>query len=333
MSFRPQVIVYHYPCTDGATAAALLADFYDMDSSITWVRGTYSNPNLLDDIATVSRGKAVLFVDFSLKADAMSHLLTVAQTVVVLDHHDSALREFAKLGDYVIRDPVAAPDFNVNATYAPGLHAFMRMDMSGAGLAFRWLYGWDEELPEAVALTQRIDLGQEPDNRTRQFKWYTRALPMDVERLHALRYGHVVQSETVTESTFVQGDAIKRFVDLCVEQYVDAAKVVEYEVGGTTYTIPTGFASYAFASDVANRLIYQRDGGRYDMAVCVYFDAHGMGLSFRSKNGVECNVVAEALGGGGHKQAAGANIAWTDIIEFVQGIITNLIVQENTNDS
>jgi hypothetical protein len=82
---------------------------------VEFVRGVYGQP--FPDVA----GKDVVLVDFSYKRDVMEQLIQAAQSVLVLDHHKSAMHELAGL---------ATDDGQVT----------IRFDLGHSGAMLAWLH-------------------------------------------------------------------------------------------------------------------------------------------------------------------------------------------------
>ena len=123
--------IYHKNCADGF-GAALAVEVYCKEHNIS---GEYLAAQYGDEIPDVS-GKEVFIVDFSYDRDSLIALKEQANSLMVIDHHKSAMEALAGL-DYCVFD----------------------MTRSGAVLTWQTLMA-DKPLPLLLAYIQDRDLWQ-----------------------------------------------------------------------------------------------------------------------------------------------------------------------------
>lgn len=86
-----------------------------------------------------------------------------------------------------------------------------------------------------------------------------------------------------------------------------------HEVNG--YRIGIGYARNLQSNQACDVI-----EGRLRTDLEIFINTNGYHLSMRSRKGVDCSLLASALGGGGHPQAAGATLQLKDDSEIGEGI-------------
>lgn len=136
MTSVPQktMCIYHGNCADGFGAAWVVRKALGPD--VEFHSAYYGEP------APDVTGKNVIIVDFSYKYDALIALADKAESVLVIDHHKTAMADLVDV-------PQAEPHYEAHKKNITGkLHALFDINRSGAGLV------WDFFFPQH----QRPDL-------------------------------------------------------------------------------------------------------------------------------------------------------------------------------
>lgn len=219
------------------------------------------------------KDKHVYLVDFSYKRNDFIVLQEVAASVTVLDHHESAHKE---IGDLVTIDQTK----------------------SGAVLAWEH-FNPDKEVPYEFLAVQDRDL----------WKW---------EMMHARNYtlglfalkGDTLESfmsvfhPDKTQEVITYGSIVDDLYQQDLQKLLDEVRYIEFQ----GYEVPIVNAPMKFASDLGNKL---SEG--YPFAIIYQDCANFTKFSLRShEGGVDVNIIAEAMGGGGHKRAAGFTVEYDD---------------------
>ena len=84
--FRP-LCIYHANCADGFTSAWVVNKYFK--GNVDFYPGVHQK-----DPPDVT-GRHVIFVDFSYKRDVIKKMDQVAKSILILDHHKSAMEELA----------------------------------------------------------------------------------------------------------------------------------------------------------------------------------------------------------------------------------------------
>lgn len=312
MSYKPQVVITHFPCSDGATAEAIIRQYYQDDGSIEYVKGDYGDaksPEFMNDLIDRVRGKHVLMADFSYKAKEIQGLITSAESIVILDHHVTAEKE---LENYKLESFWTVNEIEKVLKEQKCVALF---DMAECGSSLTWKFFYPgKEVPVFIERIKDIDLGRHKLHRSRDFMWFTRAIPINGPSYAEYLY---VKDESELEQYLDKGVTIRQYVETTAERIVENAIEGEYE----GYTFKAVLSDYAFASEISQKFVNEG----MDIGVTGYFTNKTFGLSLRSREGVDVSILAKAFGGGGHKQAAGVNIPFDDLPEFIEAMQNTVV--------
>lgn len=263
----PYLVIYHKNCSDGLAAAlAVRKHLWDTRQ----MKGARFMTAQYGDEPPTAFGYDVVIVDFSYPKDALLRMQAESNSLVVIDHHQTAE---AELGDL---------DF---ATYDN--------DKSGAVLAWEYFHP-DKPLPKLMEYVQDRDL----------WRW---ELPFSREVSAALRSHKPFLSQwerflddTAIAGLIAEGAAILRYqqqqIDIALAQELDFANIGGYEV-------PVLNATHLI-SEIGNEIAQNHP------FVVLYFDVKDKRMfSLRSvEGGVDVSAVAKKYGGGGHEHAAGFTV-------------------------
>ena len=280
MNAKP-LCIYHHGCADGFAAAWAVRKFH------AGVEVDF-HPGIYGEAPPDVTGRDVIMVDFSYRREVLLPLIEQAKSVLILDHHLSAMGDLADL---------------------PGnVRTIFDMERSGAMIA------WDHFFPgqSAPLLFDHIqdrDLWRFAIPTTREVMAAVFSYPLEFETWDKLL------TLTPPLQLFQEGLAILRKHNADVAAIVrDARRIVNF--GG--FAIPAANVPWIFASDVAGELAKD-----HPFAATYYDDADGRRWSLRSTpSGADVAKIAQAFGGGGHKHAAGFRMSREQAIDFeVDGVI------------
>ncbi len=287
--WTPEVCIYHGNCDDGFGAAWAI---WRRWPACEFVPGFYGKP--LPDVT----GKRVLFVDFSDKKPGILAMSKVAKSVVIIDHHKTAVEELAGF-----------PAFDGTASILPDLfdEALFRgetpvavwfdMDQSGAVMAWQFATGTERSAfppPEMLAMIEDRDLWRFTyGDRTRKFSAALRTYPQDFGVWDTIA---AAPNKLIEQGEIVLAAHRANIGKLMTEAYW-------MTVGGSA--VPVVNAPYHYASDVAGELLAANPTAPF--AACWFRRADGfIQWSLRSEDHrQDVSAVAKANGGGGHRNAAG----------------------------
>lgn len=265
--------IYHGNCPDGFTAAwvvraameGLLSDGCDF------------HPGVYGEEPPDCTDRNVIMVDFTYPNDQMLAIASQAGTLTVLDHHQTAIANCNGLDD---------PDL---------AHVQCWLDMDRSGARITWDYFFDgDAVPDIVTHVEDRDLWRWALDGTKDYFAALTSRPYTFEDWDEA-------ARTPLAEMLAEGRAINRYRDQLIAQAVVTASYEE--VAGVL--MPVVNCPYAYASDVAGVLAERDDLG----LAGYYYDNRAAGVrswGLRSTDdGPDVAVLAEKLGGGGHKHAAG----------------------------
>ncbi len=242
--------------------------------------------------------KRVLMVDFSYKRPVLEKMMSYARDITILDHHKTAQ---ADLETYAIFNPVTAANIDeVLAATQPGLgpiRAEFDMNRSGAMMAWQFLFP-DSLIPMFIELIQDRDLWKfKFGEDTKKFSAALRTYPMDFKVWDKLiaGWGGLVSD----------GESILRAHNANIAKFL--ADVYEDNIGG--HRVPVVNVPYHYASDTAHAMLQKFPDAPF--TACWFRRGDGMiQYSLRSEDSrMDVSEIAKKFGGGGHRNAAGYQVA------------------------
>jgi len=261
------ICIYHGHCADGYTAAWAI--------NRRWPRIELYAANHGDSPPPVV-GKDVLIVDFCYKRHVIIEMAKTANSILILDHHKSAMNDLVDLPDNVI----------------------VKFDMEKSGARLAWEYAFPElEAPLLVRHVEDRDLWRFNIDNTAAFQANVFSLEYTMDNWEAVH--EITQHPEQYDQFINQGEAILRKHLKDVKELINASATTGVISG---YEIPILNAPYFFSSEAGNMM---SKGNPF--AACYWYTATHRVWSLRSDKeaGLDVSIIAESYGGGGHKNAAG----------------------------
>lgn len=292
MNAKP-LCIYHAGCTDGfASAWAVRKFFGDQARTVARSAGIECtaldlypvdfHPGIYGEAPPDVTGRNVILVDFSYKRDILLTMIEQAQSMLILDHHKSAQEELADL-------PAKARTV---------------FDMARSGAMITWDHFFTgQSAPLLFDFVQDRDLWRFKFPGTREVMAAVFSYPMEFLVWDELIYATSVQQ------LIQEGRALVR------KNAADVAELIKNATRPASYRgfpIQVANVPWMFASDVAGELAKGHPFG-----ATYYDDATGRRWSLRSTQyGADVALIAQAFGGGGHKNAAGFRMTREEAIAF-----------------
>lgn len=308
----PVTILYHADCLDGFGAA--YAAWRRYGKAATYRPMHHGESWNMADIA----GHEVFILDFSFPPDTLEHMAGTARSVVQIDHHASALKDWANH----LQDETGAKRFK-----HPQVPLEVRFDLDKSGARLAWEYFHpDQPTPLTLRHVEDQDMWRFALPGTRAFCRALRLMPFDLETWHQLVIETPEESSPRYRETLTQGAAIEVFFRREVERLaqgslrmparlrgepVDALQALRHDQPIVTaddlaWLALPGLAVNAnalFASELGNLLAEQ--SGSFGMVWQLAGDGEAK-VSLRSQGKhLDVSVIAARYGGGGHPNAAG----------------------------
>lgn len=257
--------VLYHKDNDGFGAA--YAAWTKLGDEATYIPVQYNEP-----VPEIPEGTTQLvIVDFSYDR-ATCEALAEKYAVVVLDHHKTAQEALEGL-DYAI------------------------FDMTRSGCRLAWEYFWpeDTEIPSILQYVEDYDLWKFELPDSKEVNLYLSSLPWDFETWQSI-------VETPFADVVRAGRAIKAFRDNQIKSAMKNVRRMWFEVDGNRYVVPVVNAAENI-SDLGNELCKAYPDMPFSVSYCDRLGRRSWSL--RSIGDFDVSAIAKALGGGGHRNAAG----------------------------
>lgn len=254
-------VVIHDTDADGFGAA--WAVFRSLGDTASYVPGDRGRP--VDGVA----GRHVVMVDMTYDTDTMERIAREAASLLVLDHHKTALA--------------------LTALESPTVRIVVDLDHSAAVVAWHH-YHPDRDVPTLLAYVEDYDIWRKSLPDVEAFALSIRTVPQTFEAWDAIDLAALI----------AEGRAMKRLFDSQVEYLVGLGETVI--VAG--HPVPVVNCPRDFSSEVLNTLAVGRP-----FALGYRIENGTFKISLRSAaGGLDVADIAARLapGGGGHRNAAGA---------------------------
>jgi oligoribonuclease NrnB/cAMP/cGMP phosphodiesterase (DHH superfamily) len=282
---KPDLCIYHAPCTDGFGAA--FACFLRWGHEVRYERGDHSHGK--DDEAhwlSLCAGKRVVCFDFSFSRELTEKIHTVAKSFQVIDHHGSAKD---KLGDL----------------------PYCHFDLSKSGAMLAWEACFPGERPPRMLIyVQDQDLWQWKEPCAKEICTYINAAPFSFYEWNKI-YEELEEPRGFSEASDAGHWMIKARDNIC---HNIARLSEEWSILGNiivAVNCPSNLRT--FVCDIL------RTQGEYGFVAAYGIDGGDVTWSLRSlADGQDVSEIATQFpGGGGHKAAAGFTvpISWVDFDE------------------
>lgn len=281
--FKPTVLLYHHPCSDGFTAAWAAWRF---DPGIRQIPYDHDTP--VPPLA----GERVVMIDCCFPRAQLLELRAQAEGLLVLDHHQSSARACGDL---------------------PFCH--FEQDRSGAGLAWAFFFP-DVPPPLLVTYVQDQDLHTRKYEETRDFMpaVYRRGLSFDWWEYLAGFNRDDAEGEERLQKFLEEGEVLRQHFSHLMEEMVSRS----FDVTLFGHRGRCANAVYPFHSAVANRLAYNNPTLDFGMTFAFELPSR-VRVSLRSRgNGMNLDPIATKIGGGGHAHAAGAIMQTKDFLALLE---------------
>jgi hypothetical protein len=262
--------IYHGNCADGFGAAWAVRQAVP---EAEFFAATYQAPP--PDVT----GKHVVMVDFSYKRPVLLDMASKAESILILDHHKSAVEDLV--------------DLPTNVT------AIFDMERSGAMMAWQHYFP-DDPPPRLIEHIQDRDLWRFALPGTREIQANVFSYPYDFGVWDRLMASDV-------ELLRGEGAAIERKHHKDIAELVRVTKRRMVIAG---FDVPVANLPYTLSSD-AGHLMAQDE----PFAACYWDVPDGRVFSLRSSDaGQDVSAVAKTYGGGGHRNASGFKVPHSHVL-------------------
>lgn len=314
--WAPDLVIYHDKCADGIVAA--WACWKRWGDTPEYLAANYGHQPPRD-----VAGKHILVVDFSWPADELRAMVASgAASIVILDHHKTAQEALEPFNPrvsmpWLLPALLKATDIHtvlraLEVEKATPIVAIFDMNRSGARMAWDFVQPFCSP-PRLVELAERYDLWRfEPGtgDHAELLHLVIQAAPMTVEQMDEL---HIALDDG--DGPLIEGAAIYDWRAQLVNEI--ASRAYLHTVAGVPDVI-TVECPYSLVSAVGHHLLDSHPAAPF--AAMSVSGENAVTWSLRSNDDrADVSVLAKAMGGGGHRNAAGFRlnspaILWDDPI-------------------
>lgn len=275
-------VLYHAACMDGL--GAKFAAWKKFGDKAIYISVQYGKP-----LPEIEDGSHVYIVDFSYPRDVLEELRSRVDLLVVLDHHKTAQEALKGFSG-----------------------AMFDMNKSGAVLAWEYFHP-GTSVPMLLQHIQDRDLWRFEIPGTRELHAALQILGDDMQAWDAMSRDDDMGRHFLSEAVRT-GHTILSYEQRKIESALKNVKVLPYK-GFKAGVLNTT----TLTSEIGNSICKSEELG-VDFSLSYFFDIDGQPvLSFRSQDDFDVSVLARELGGGGHKNAAGARVNIDFLISLYAG--------------
>ncbi len=286
-----EVLITHENCWDGTACSVVYKKFFPEGHVIE----TNYNKIPIEVYVEALAGKDVIIADFSLPRDELLKLKDVTKSLVVLDHHITAMKDL---------DGLSFAFFDMTKCGSHMLHDYL---MRG----FHEKIGYKPSSDDSDIIPfwlQMIEAGDLYKTDVHYFNVYRGVRILYHETRHEyLNKLFNMSDEQVYEKVYSEGlPAFEAYNNNLKDHLKDKTIFTFiYTYEGRERFLPAIFAPAVFSSDAGHYLAHATN---FQVGVVISMDLikNKLYLSFRSYEDGNASAVAESLGGGGHTHAAGA---------------------------
>lgn len=280
-------IVYHYPCTDGLTAAA--AAFLKHPSATYIKHSMERKDDYLKQLNDSQETDTIYFLDC---APRLSDIEILKGEIIVLDHHKSNKEDLEKL-------------------FASGeISGIFDMKRSGAGIAWDYFHP-NQKRPIMIDLVEDRDLWNFKDFRSRAFFYGLNFVNLTIQD-----YCEVLTSSSLTQTLVSEGKIIEKFVDKRIIENMRNVSIKKFHgvnaifINATESVSDQGDMMLKIFPQAAIAIVYQHHADT---------DKYKLSLRSRKEESVDVSALARIYNGGGHATASGCLITPEQFKEIMNG--------------
>ncbi|WP_457621381.1 DHH family phosphoesterase [Persephonella sp.] len=280
------VCIYHKNCTDGTVSAAVLLKKFPSCKLFPLEHG-YSPEDFQEILDQVDSSTTVFITDFSLREEDNLKLIQKAKKIINIDHHIGVKEKLQQLSDKYEK-----------------FEFFFDNDHSGASLTYKYLFG--ENIPKLIKLVEDKDIwtwkyGDETKYANAYLILFTNK-PEVIKDLIDQDINDILE----------KGKIVSQFIDYLIDRFIEKSEETLLQIG--KYRVK-GYNTGLFQSEIGN-ILSEKNG---EAVVLFNITGYNVKLSFRSCEGQKPSALelAQILGGGGHRNAAGALISLKQFFSMV----------------
>jgi len=270
-------VIYHGGCVDGfgsAFSAWLYLNKKYPERKVEYYPASFNRSP--PDVS----GKNVAICDFSYKASILNDMITKAKSLIILDHHKTALEELKNI---------------------PDKHKLFKMDNSGAYLTWCYFFG-EETIPKLIQYIQDNDIWTKKLPNTNEISAYIFTVPKTFEEYEKLI------DDKFFDTIIAQAEGMKKQNDTYIDNNLKYVSPKFMEINKSYYFVGHINAT-TLKSEMGNKSLDRYKLLDFSAVYSIDDYTNSTLMSLRSVNErVDVSEIAKLYGGGGHRNASGIKI-------------------------
>lgn len=257
-------VIYHKNCSDGFGAA--YSAWKLLGNKAEYI--PCSHGDLVPDV----KGKKVAILDFSFKNEIIKKMIEDADSLIVIDHHKSAMIDLHDIGNTIF-------------------------DMHKSGAIMSWeFFHPGKEPPKFIEYIQDRDLWKWELPYSKEFSAAFDMIPWEFREFEKF------EDDSVFDDAVKRGSYILAYSKTVIKKICDKAVLKKFDHNGKICDVLIVNSSH-WMSEIGASLAKD-----CDFAMIYYFshDTLSYSVSLRAfHENIDVSDIAKKFGGGGHKKAAG----------------------------
>lgn len=298
------IVITHGKCIDGMAAAAVIYGWLTSERRPKGVDRVYFHPGFYHKPPpSVYDDQDVVIADFCYPLKRMRELVENSKSLTVLDHHATAQKDCQSLFDEGL------------------VHGVFDMRRSGAAIAWDWFFGFGggrttaDDRPLLINYVSDRDLWKLELPQSSAVSRWLGCLPFDLTQENLAKWWEAIRTFKLDDRMECVLEGVERMVNAGAHQFAEGAwnvrVTVEIEGEEQSWEVPIINCPNFWSSEALDYILQQDESIPFALAVSITNAGQGQGelpvfyYSLRARTGFDGAAVAKALGGGGHKAAAG----------------------------
>lgn len=295
-------ILYHDNCQDGMVASYLMDDYFDVNYESHSCTYKATGVSYNQEPPEIEPGSLVIILDFSYSPEILNAMATAGNTVVVLDHHVSAIKKIVNYDGFIRFNYILSKERSSGGDCGSSLVFRFINNITDDEIDFRFYNTPDANV---VWLAREQDLwlhDGDIKSDALAFNYGISALDEEEWSEQSLRIGECLYEYSFIDKTIESGrEILNSSVEKIQKIILDTPYDASFIIDGVKTTMKCPLLEKKYASLAGSILSENKP-----FSITFSEVPDGFVYSLRSrKYGMDVSKIANLYGGGGHTHAAG----------------------------
>lgn len=294
------LVIYHNPCPDGFTSAAIANLYFKDKDSKPEFWGVSHAQRAFPELEQKTKDKNVLICDFTFKKEIGLKLLEHAKTLQVIDHHVCSQNDSQNIPNPTSYDLATYKSLPEDLGDVEQ-HRLFDVKHCGASLTWNYFYP-DIEVPLFVRYIEDNDIWIKGMPQTYEVTAYVTSIPYEFRVYEEL----IVNESLINDKVIPIGTILWKQIQKHVESSLNKSTIKMIELNGNVYFLAM-CNSNTNINEIGNQMLTKYPYCDFSMVYTT--NDTTTSISFRSdETRANVNQIATVLKGGGHRNASGASL-------------------------